>query len=600
MKDAGPRSWSSEAARAASWLVLTLALAYALSPFFADLKTFGFHDWDSHAAYRYITVLALKHGEPPWWHPYISGGYPAWGYVEGATNFISPYLPIYLLFPIEIAIRLETAGSALTALAGAYLLTSRFTRSQALRTLVVVLFALNGRWALQMTAGHTWHMRYALMPWVFLVFDIAVARRQLKWAVVGGLIMALMMYMGGIYPAPHTALTLGVYALVMSVLYRTAQPLVALAVVGSTAFGFAAPKLLPIFATMSRTPRTIASPETVDIGQLLVMMTEHNQPFYGKPVPVPIHGWHEYGIYIGWVGVAVIVLGLLFARGARGQAARMAGLVALLLGMGAFHPSAPWTLMHRLPLFSSQWVPSRYLYPMVLLLGLAFVSAVGPWLDGKIGKWPSLDLALLVPVVFVAFDLAGVARETMSMTFHLIPPDQVPYSAEFHQELRSPYQYKNPDPHAESDLLAMFGNVGVVLAYGTPLFEGGHAAARGAPDYRGEAYVAEGPGEARIVAWTTNSATVDVKGANPDALVVYNQNSDPGWSANGQKAREWKQLVASPVPAGGSGRVVFRYYPPGLNAGLAVWFVTALLAFGAPYARRRWPSWAARLRQARA
>ena len=302
--------------------MLTLALAYALKPFFTDLQTFGFHDWDSHCAYRYITRLALRHGEGPWWHPYISGGYPAWGYVEGATNFISPYLPIYLLFPIQIAVRLETAGSAVTALVGTYLLTSRFTRSAALRSLVAVLFALNGRWALQMTAGHTWHMRYALLPWVFLVFDIAVERKNLRWAVYGGMIMALMIYMGGIYPAPHTALTLGVYALVVSVLYRSMQPLWALAVVGTTAFGFAAPKLLPILDTMSRTPRTINSPETVDVNQLLVMMTEHSQPFYGKPVAVPIHGWHEYGLYIGWAGVAVLVTGVLFARRPRGQALR--------------------------------------------------------------------------------------------------------------------------------------------------------------------------------------------------------------------------------------------------------------------------------------
>jgi hypothetical protein len=596
MKDAAPRSWFTEAAQAASWLILTVALAYAMKPFFTDLQTFAFHDWDSHAAYRYITVLALRHGEGPWWHPYISGGYPAWGYVEGATNFVSPYLPIYLLFPVEIALRLETAGSALTGLAGAYLLTSRFTRSAALRALVAVLFALNGRWALQMTAGHTWHMRYALLPWVFLVFDIAVERRQLRWAVYGGMIMALMIYMGGIYPAPHTALMLGVYALVVSVLYRSLQPLIALAVTGATAAGFAAPKLLPMFDTMGRTPRTINSPETVDISQLLVMMTEHNQPFYGKPASVPVHGWHEYGIYIGWVGVAVLGIGMLFARRPRGQAFRVAGLIALLLGMGSFHPNAPWPLLHGLPMFSSQWVPSRYLYPMVLLLALAFVSAVGPWFDRLIYKRRWLDLAMLAPVMLVAFDLADVAKSTMAITFHLLPPDEIPKSAEFHQELRSPFQYKNPDPHAESVLLAMFANIGVVQAYGTPLFGGGHATPKGSPDYRGEAYLSDGTGEARIVGWTTNSATVEVSGASPGALVVYNQNADPGWSAAGRAALEWKQLVAAPVPPGGSGRIVFRYYPRGLNLGLALAAVTALLAFGVPRTRRSWPAWWRRLR----
>ena len=194
---------------------------------------------------------------------------------------------------------------------------------------------------------------------------------------------------------------------------------------------------------------------------------------------------------------------------------------------------------------------------MVLLLGLACVSAVGPWVDQMIGKRRWLDLVMLGPVMFVAFDLAGVARDTMSITFHLVPPAEIPQSAEFHQELHSPYQYKNPDPHADSVLLAMFANIGVVLAYGTPLFEGGHAAARGSPEYRGEAYISDGTGEARMARWTPNSATVEVSGASPGAFVVYNQNADPGWSADGRAALEWKQLVAAPAPPGGKGRVVF-------------------------------------------
>src|SRR4051795_3574718 len=85
--------------------VLSAMLLTAIAPFFRDLSTFGFHDWDSHMAYRYVTVLCLKHFEGPWWDPWMSGGYPAWGYVEGATNFISPYLPVYLLLPVQVAAR---------------------------------------------------------------------------------------------------------------------------------------------------------------------------------------------------------------------------------------------------------------------------------------------------------------------------------------------------------------------------------------------------------------------------------------------------------------------------------------------------------------
>ena len=77
-------------------------------------------------------------------------------------------------------------------------------------------------------------------------------------------------------------------------------------------------------------------------------------------------------------------------------------------------------------------------------------------------------------------------------------------------------------------------------------------------------------------------------GAAAGAIVVYNQNFDPSWKANGAPAAAWNELVSAPVPAGGTGRVVFRYYPRTLNLGLFICFLTALVAFGGPHAPRLW------------
>jgi 6-pyruvoyl-tetrahydropterin synthase related domain len=586
-----PAVWTSDAARAralstlAAVAIMGTMLAVALAPFFRDLNSFGFHDWDSHMAYRYVTVLCLKYFEGPWWDPWISGGYPAWGYVEGATNFVSPYLPAYLLLPVQVAVRLEVLGSAIAGLAGTYLLAGRFTRSAAVRTLVAVLFALNGRWALQATAGHTWHLRYSLMPWVFYLFDVALETKKPKHAVRAGMVLALMIYMGGIYPAPHTAIFLSIYALVYAALTKRSWPVVALAIAGAVSVGFSAPKVLPVIDTMTRTPRTINSPEAIGLRELATMMTEHEQPFYGKPVPVPIHGWHEYGLYIGWAGVLALLVGLLFASGPRGYALKIAGMLALLLGLGSFHPKAPWSLLHQLPLFASQWVPSRYLYPAVLLLSLSCAVSLGRFFDRVITKRPWFDLVALVPVLLVALDIAAVDANTMDITFHLVKPELPAPSKDFHQERRSPYQYKNPDPHAESVLLAMFANVGVVEAYGTPLFEGGSAIPRGSPEYKGEVHVEEGAGQATLAKWTPNSAAVDVSGASPGAMVVYNMNWDPSWRANGQPAVAWHNLVAAPAPSG-SGRVKFTYYPRRLNVGLLACALTALVCFGGPLRKK--------------
>ena len=97
------RTWLSQQAeigpltRWAAIVLLVSALFSVLAPMLRDFSTYGFHDWDVETAYRYITVLSLKeYGEGPWWHPWLCGGAPAWGYVEGASNLVSPYLPLYL------------------------------------------------------------------------------------------------------------------------------------------------------------------------------------------------------------------------------------------------------------------------------------------------------------------------------------------------------------------------------------------------------------------------------------------------------------------------------------------------------------------------
>ena len=59
---------------------------------------------------------------------------------------------------------------------------------------------------------------------------------------------------------------------------------------------------------------------------------------------------------------------LLAGRGTRESPLKWAGLVLLVLGFGAFDPYAPWPLLHHLPVFQSQHVPSRWMYPSLLLL----------------------------------------------------------------------------------------------------------------------------------------------------------------------------------------------------------------------------------------
>jgi hypothetical protein len=597
LADSVRRSWHDlQVSPAARWralasigvaVVFASAIAVLLGPLFQSMSTFGFHDWDSHSAYRYATVASIKrYHQFPWWDPWMGGGFPAWAYVEGATNFVSPYVLFYLTLPIQVAERCEILGATLTGLVSAYWLAGRVTRSAALRALVAVAYAINGRWALQVSTGHSWHMQYAWLPLAVFFLDLSFEPGKRRYALASGGVLAIIVYMGGIYPLPHAAVLLVLYGLTYAVVERRWQPIRELAVASSSGIGFAAPKLFPMIELMRRYPRKIDSPEAIDLGQLTVMLTERNQSYAQAPIAVPRWGWHEYGIYVGsWVVLAMI-LGLIGSRARKSSVFKLSGLAFLFLGMGAFHSHAPWTLLHQLPVFSSQHVPSRFLFTAILMLMLAFAAFAGGAVDRALASRGWLDLLLLVPVFFVAIDIATVGRRSTEHSFYMEAP-VIHANPVFQQRNASPYNYA-PGDWAGATLLAMFANIGIIGSYGLPPFQPGALAAT-TPEYRGEAYLADGVGSAHVAQWTPNRAVVEYDHAGAGSVLVYNMNFDPGWSANGAPALDYHQAVAAHVPIG-SGRVTFSYYPPMLNWGLLVFALTVGLSVATRKTHRSAPA----------
>ena len=566
--------------------VLLYGVARMLGPMVERWDTFGFHDWDVATAYRYITTVSLlEYGEPPFWHPWLCGGFPAFGYVEGATNFLSPYLPVYLMTDIQVAIRIEVIGATLTGALGAFLLAGRFTRSFALCAFVAALFVLNGRWSLQLATGHTWHLQFCWLPWTLYFFERAQQPGRWHEAFYAAIFVALMGLFGGIYPLPYTALTLTLYAVLLAAFRGSVRPLLTLALVGPVSFGLAAPKLLAVMDGMSVAPRFIESHEVIGIAELLVMLTDTSQRYGTFPVRVPAYNWHEWGIYIGAVPLFALVLGVLFARGAREHSLKLVGLTYLLMGLGAFHPRAPWALLHQLPVFSSLHVPSRFHLVMVLLLALVFVAWVAPVVDRWVRRRAWVDLILLVPVAMIVTDLTWVSRRPVAQAFWMEAPAHIERADQFEHRFQSSVNYLRRD-WAPPVLLPMMANTGVIQCYGVPESFPVGALAKDRPGYPGMAYVTQGEGHAEIVEWSPNHAVVRVGGATPGSLLVYNMNFAPNWRANGEPALVYQHKVAVRL-RGGDERVEFRYFPRSLYRSVPIFLVTLAGMLAVLWWRRR-------------
>jgi hypothetical protein len=583
---------------AAGFGCVLLCIAIALAPAFRDLTLYGGHDWDEMSAHRLLTVRALtKYGQLPLWMPYACGGFSEWGNVQGASNLVSPFLPFYLLLELRHALRAELLGTTLISAMGTWLLAGRFTRSAAARTLSCLVFVVSGRFALQAATGHLWHLQYCYLPWAFWAFERALegARPRLRFLAGGAAALAAMVYAGGIYPLPHAALLLGVYALARAGLETSAKPLLALAALGVLSVGVSAPKLFAIALDFGERPRLVDSTEAIDFAILWQALVAPNQTPGSRPIAIPQWGWHEYGAYIGWAPALGLLLGTLWWAPRREQALKLTGLLALGLSFGAFHAFAPWTLLHQVGLFRSQHVPTRWLYPALLLLGVTAAAALGRALE----RWRSrrsLELALLAGCLLLAVDIGRESSVPLGRAFWMRarPVAEAPLFRQFERVPRQ-LQYQRRD-YAPEAVPAVRAGIGVIectlhasLNIWAPKAENGRPLGLGAlgrehRDYRGEAYLESGVGTARISGFSPNEISVEVTGARIGDRLVINQNFDPGWSVQGRPAEALRAALSTTLRVP-HGTIVFRFWPRGLSAGLAVLALT-LLGFSTLYWRR--------------
>jgi hypothetical protein len=607
LRRAFPKSalgWVHVATAILSWGVILAVIGAVMAPTMADPSAIGGHDWDQQESYRYfVTKSVLRFHQFPFWNPYACGGYPGWGGFESDTTVVSPWFPFYLAMSLGHAMRVEILGMTLLAAIGAWLLAGRFTRSQAARALVAVAFAVSPRWTLQAAAGHTWHLGYAWTPWALYFYDRAVAMERLwgrpQWrdVVLTGACLGIMVYTGGIYPLPHTLVAITLYGLLLAAISRSYRPILVELASGVIAVGLSAPKLLPILDVIRRFPRFVDSTEALDLGTFVKLFTSRDH------VAVPQWGWHEYGIYVGWAVAIGMLVGGLFGRGMRESPLKWTGCALLSLGLGAFDPHAPWPLLHHLPIFKSQHVPSRWLYPALLLLLVVSAAVLERILrrTGRARAW--LEVAIVGAAAWVAYDIGSVAQEPMLHAFGNHMPAIADSLGEFHTEIHSPPEVsigyaRDWAPPALPSEIANMGTIdcGVFPALHNHYRDtNGRAAGlgargRGDPAYRGEAFIAEGVGQATITSFTPNRVTVQVTGATPGEHVVLNQNWDAGWNANGTPALNWTDATALELAAP-QATITFRYRPRFWYTGLAMCFATmAGIGFAYRYRRRFRPT----------
>ncbi len=516
---------------------------------------------DGHYFFHQVEVskVALwRFHELPLWNPFDCRGIPMWDHPENITA--SPLFYLTLPFSAGVTIIVWNMAHAVVGFFGMWLLCRDDLKLSRAATFVAAVAWTFGTVHNQYAGEHEAFISFYHAP--LLLFAWRRAETSWNWAVGTGLLLALMVYDGATYPLPLTVVFLGIETLTRLRTPRRALRLAcAAAVVGLVSFSVGASRILTIQDQFSSHNRVMED----DWDHLARIKTWADMyllrsPHWRSRVADQQYVLGEYHAYIGFLGLALLVLGvastlfetwwLLFTA-----------LVLVVLMLGHFSSYAPWTLLHtHVPPFKAMRVPARFrlllALPIALYMGYAIdrvPAAFRRWL-GKPGLADAVRVALLGIGMVAAGDSAGLFTEILEYRFTDPAPVQTASSTRFY--------------YGGSDLSPDVAN--------QPRQNHAWLGCRGSWAYNADAQLWQGDvpqaravddgATVEVANRTHNTFTVDVNVTRPSRIHL-NSAHERGWQSTMGTVVDDKHVLALDLPVGHH-RVSLRYWPRRLTIGL--------------------------------
>lgn len=550
--------------RLAGSVVLT---AVFHAPAFFDLDSTGFGDWQQiHHNWEVGAASILRWGEWPLWNPHHCGGVTMLGNPE--SQHFTPFFPLAIFLEPTRVVKLMLVVHAWLGLVGAYAFARREYRLSALGASVAAVgFAMSGFFAWQMAGGHFTFVGFYLAPWLLLAFRRSV--RDLRYvALVAGL-LALTVAEGGTYPFPYFLLLLAFDGLVVwlrsprELVLRGRRVLAAGIGAGLLAALLGAVRFLPILRTLDLYPREEPSYDRMFLPELIDVWTRYDFPWRHPDHPFV---WNEYTAFVGWPLFALGLIGILFAL-RRKKLELILGLAlftALMLGNRG--DSSPWEILHRLPVYDSLRVPSRFSVLATLYLSLLAGLAID-------------DLRGILARIVRALGRTApraLVRSATALAFILVTGPAVAFGAATHTRWDG--------PHVEGERAPAFhlvrtANYQAEIAslprrnLGTPsCYAGSMRWVISRRLWVGDSPQARVVGEGSVERSGRTNHTVWADVHLPSrGRVLFNQNYHPDWKESAGRLRVVNDggSLAVDVPAGDH-HVVLRYEPRTLFHGASL------------------------------
>ena len=512
-------------------------------------------------------ISLVRWHELPLWNPYECGGVPLWDNPQGVAA--APLVWPAAIFGSTRTIEAWYVIHSAIGFASMWLLARtefRLTRGAAF--IAAASWAFCGFHHEHYMGGH-----FSFVP--FLYFPLALlfwrrAETDARMAVGLGLIVAITVYEGGIYPLPHLALMLGAETLTRLWPVKRIVPIArAGLIVIAVGFCVGAARFLPVADQLRSHTRDLGvETDAMQWSTLKAIFLDRD---HTRHVVGQTYVWPEYADYIGPIVFGLACLGV-FLGGLENAWVFVLLAWAVLLMLGYEWKYAPWPILkgHVFP-FKQMRVPSRFVATVTMWISIYAGIAIDR-IETKARRFvrvqtsEAIRLAVLGIALLGAGEMIGVGITWCAQCFNAPPEVKVERSPNFY-----------------------LGGPGLAAFLDTPRQNRGRlecweewAFNAGAPLWTGDlpqAKAADGGAVVSNVTRTQSTFTFDVDAARPSRVLV-NSTYDRGWrtSAGALDILD-KQLVLD-VPAGHH-HVRLWYWPHGLTLGLWITSVSvvALLAY---------------------
>ena len=268
------------------------------APIFAVPNGLGFQDWDVHLFF-YGAVLKnfAEYGQLPFWNPWYCGGNVLLQNPQVAL--LSPVYPLAVVVSLPLAMKISIVLHYWVGLLGMHLL---LTRIIGLRFLPGVgflasAFTLSGALAMHLAVGHANFLPAFYLPFLLYSFCRSLETGAVKHAIIGGAILALVVFNGGLHIVPMAAVLVGILGAACSAIRRDWRPITMASILGAVGMLLAAPKVVPIllFVTSRQFWDTRVPTGHPDLMTFEMLVRSFVDPYQtrGMRLGGQIHGWYR-------------------------------------------------------------------------------------------------------------------------------------------------------------------------------------------------------------------------------------------------------------------------------------------------------------------